>query len=186
MPASAPHSACVAADHAPEQRAGRLVRLAQAATACGRQLRRALQGQTRELGLSDTDLMVLWSCGCCADRGVAQNHLVEEIGLSPAQTSGLLDRLKQRGLVASRRPAQDRRRQFWRLEPSGRELLCEALVRIAAAANGVLRPLSTADQALLENLLSTVNQTLCRDASAADSLPDHKTPAVDRGAREAA
>lgn len=157
MPASSSHpNGGPPAETPAERRAGRLVRLAQAANLCGRELRRAIQGRTRELGLGDADLLVLWSCAGGADRGVAQNQLVEEIGLSPAQTSGLLDRLRQRGLVASRRPAQDRRRQLWRLEPDGRQLLSEALTRIVPLAESALLPLSSDEQTTLENLLTAV------------------------------
>jgi DNA-binding MarR family transcriptional regulator len=157
------------------RRASRLVRLTQATNLCGRGLRRALHGQTRELGLSDADLLALWACACGAERGVAQNQLVEEIGLSAAQTSGLLDRLKQRGLVASRRPAQDRRRQFWRLEPPGRELLADALARIGALAERVLNPLSHDEQESLERLLDLVGHST-QEPAAPEASQRHPGP----------
>jgi DNA-binding MarR family transcriptional regulator len=147
-----------------DPRADRLVQLAQATSLCGRELRRALQQWTRDLGLGDSDLLVLWSCARGGAPGVPQNGLADAVGLSPAQTSGLLDRLRQRGLVASRRPPRDRRRQLWRLEPKGLELLTCALGQICALADEVLSGLAVEDQRLLESLLAAVSAS-ARQAS---------------------
>jgi DNA-binding MarR family transcriptional regulator len=136
--------------------------------------------------LGDADLLVLWSCAGGAERGVPQNLLVDEVGLSPAQTSGLLDRLRQRGLVTSRRPAQDRRRQLWRLEPDGRRLLGEALTRIAGLAESALLPLSCDEQSTLELFLEAVARAARGEAPPVDRAAPRDADAASDVAGEAA
>lgn len=139
-----------------DQAPARLAQLAQATSLCGRGLRRAIHERTRNLGLTDADLLVLWSCARRGDLGVAQSCLAREAGLSAAQTSGLLDRLRQTGLVSAHRPSGDRRRQLWHLEPEGERMLSAALAVIDGLAGAVLEHLSVADQLLLEKLLAAV------------------------------
>ena len=171
MPARHLHSSPDLPDAGPQRPAQRLVQLAQAASLCGRDLRRALQERTRELELSDADLLVLWSCARADEGGVAQNALAEEIGLSAAQASGLLDRLRRSGLVCSRRPARDRRRQLWRLEPAGRQALDRAFEEIGGLAETVMGELSDANQSLLESLLSAVSRA-ARETSKAQGASE--------------
>jgi DNA-binding MarR family transcriptional regulator len=45
------------------------------------------------------------------------------VGVSPAQLSGLLERLAERDCLVGRRPSRDRRRQYWKLLPAGEGLL---------------------------------------------------------------
>ena len=72
------------------------------------------------LELTDSELLVVWLC-----RGAAgcRSSWPAPIGVSPAQMSGMVERLRARGLVAMHRPAMDRRRQVWRTTAGGQALL---------------------------------------------------------------
>jgi DNA-binding MarR family transcriptional regulator len=115
----------------PSTTAAQWLRLVQTASMCGRQLRRALADLVAPRSLTDSECLVLWACCEAPSEGQAQHNLAAVIGVSPAQLSGLLDDLAARGLIVGRRPAHDRRRQYWRLTPIGQTLVGELLVDIA-------------------------------------------------------
>src|SRR5205823_12279199 len=104
------------ADDAPPER---LLRLAHWTNTASRHLRRRIAEATAALDLSDTELIVVWLCG---GGGRVQIDLASATGISPAQMSGLMERLRSRGLVAMHRLARDRRRQMWRATPEGQTL----------------------------------------------------------------
>jgi DNA-binding MarR family transcriptional regulator len=131
----------------------RLVWLAKAASLTERSLRRSLRQHAKAAGLNEAELLVLWTTARGGRPGVAQNHLVAEIGLSAAQVSNLLDGLRRGGLVTAQRAENDRRRQTWRLEDSGEKLLSAALGEIACLAEAIFQYLSPEDQMRLEDLL---------------------------------
>jgi DNA-binding MarR family transcriptional regulator len=131
----------------------RLVWLAKAISVTERSLRRSLQQYAKVAGLNEAELLVLWTTARAGRPGIAQNHLVAEIGLSAAQVSNLLDGLRRGGMVAAERAENDRRRQTWRLEDSGNKLLSAALTEITCLAEVVFRYLSDEDRVLLEDLL---------------------------------
>lgn len=106
------------------------LRLVQATANCGRQLRRALADLAAPAELSDTECLILWACCEAPPEGQGQHELISLIGVSPAQLSGLVERLGAQGWIASRRPAHDRRRQYWRLTPQGEALVGDLLGRI--------------------------------------------------------
>lgn len=96
-------------------------------SAAGRQLRRQLGEMATALALSDSELLVIWFC---RGAGRVQVELAGAIGVSPAQMSGIVERLRSRGLVAVHRMARDRRRQVWRTSPVGQALLDDAAPRL--------------------------------------------------------
>jgi DNA-binding MarR family transcriptional regulator len=110
--------------HAP---AAEWLRLAQNVSHCGRQLRRALGECVAARGLTDTDCLILWACCEAPPEGQAQHELATQVGVSPAQLSGLVEQLGARGWIVGRRPAHDRRRQYWRLTPVGQTLVEQML-----------------------------------------------------------
>jgi DNA-binding MarR family transcriptional regulator len=115
----------------PATSAAQWLRLVQTASMCGRQLRRALAELVAPRGLTDSECLVLWACCEAPSEGQAQHHLAAIIGVSPAQLSGLLDGLAARELLSGRRPAHDRRRQYWRLTATGQTLVGDLLADIA-------------------------------------------------------
>jgi DNA-binding MarR family transcriptional regulator len=58
--------------------------------------------------------------------------LASRLAVSPAQVSGAVERLQAIGLVDGASDAADRRRQLWRLAPSGRALIYAVLAQVAA------------------------------------------------------
>src|SRR6478752_5908652 len=104
--AVAPENGLPLGDAAPD----RLLRLVHWTSNASRHLRRRLTEITSALDLSDTELIVVWMC---SGDGRVQIDLVGSTGISPAQMSGLVERLRGRGLVAMHRQAGDRRRQIW-------------------------------------------------------------------------
>src|SRR5690606_10522326 len=83
-------------------------------------------------GLSDTACLTLWACCEGPAEGQAQHELASLVGVSPAQLSGLVEQLGVQGWIVAWRPATDRRRQYWKLTPSGRALVEELIDALAA------------------------------------------------------
>jgi DNA-binding MarR family transcriptional regulator len=99
--------------------------LVQAVSLCGRQLRKALAELAAPHQLSDTEVLILWACCDASSVGLGQHELATLVGISPAQLSGLVDRLSAQDLLIGRRPAHDRRRQYWRLTANGQRLMVQ-------------------------------------------------------------
>lgn len=125
-------------------------------SAAGRQLRRKLADVAAESDLSDSELLVVWLCG---GEGRVQVELAAAVGVSPAQMSGLVERLGQRGLVAMNRPARDRRRQVWKTAPAGRELLASLAAPLQSFAASLECRLATHEQRLLQELCEQLAST---------------------------
>lgn len=103
---------------------------------CHRLLRRWLNERLSGWGLSDVDFWVLWLCHRAAPDGVVQHELAAAVGVSAAQMSGLVERLRQHGLLAGCRGDPDRRRQYWRLTTAGCGLLDQIQAQIGEWTNG--------------------------------------------------
>jgi DNA-binding MarR family transcriptional regulator len=103
--------------------------------------------------LSDQEFIVLW---LCADRPAAergQSHLAEAMGTSPAQMSGLVDRLRRRNLLQFERLDHDRRRQVWQLTDAGQHLLHQLSSAVAASQPPLHGSLSRGEAQQLLRLL---------------------------------
>src|SRR5438046_438744 len=94
--------------------ADRLLHLVHWTSAASRHLRKRLSDIASNLDLTDSELLVVW---LCSGAGRVQIDLAAAIGTSPAQMSGMVERLRARGLVAMHRLAADRRRQVCRTTP---------------------------------------------------------------------
>jgi DNA-binding MarR family transcriptional regulator len=148
----------------------RLLRLAHWTSTASRHLRRRISELTAALDLSDTELMVVW---LCSGGGRVQIDLAAATGISPAQMSGLMERLRSRGLVAMHRLARDRRRQIWRATAAGQSLLVNAAEHLNDLAACL------ADHVCEEEQLAA--QTLCQrlaEAAASSSLSGGKPQAA--------
>ncbi|HUE71952.1 MAG TPA: MarR family transcriptional regulator [Pirellulaceae bacterium] len=116
--------------------AERLLNLIQAAGSAGRQLRRWLTERLARFDLSESELKVLWLCAQPRPSGGwVQGELAEAAGLSPAQTSSLVERLRQRGLMTMRRSTIDRRRAVWQLLSHGEDLLSRIRTGLESVAH---------------------------------------------------
>jgi DNA-binding MarR family transcriptional regulator len=119
-----------AAQAGPEMPANACLALVQQVAILGRQLRRAHACSVADLGLNDTQLLLLWVCADAGTRGIPQNRLASLLGLSTAQVSGLVDRLSQRELIAECANSGDRRKRLWSLTDAGRAQLDRVLRRL--------------------------------------------------------
>jgi DNA-binding MarR family transcriptional regulator len=88
-----------------------------------RQVRDALGAVVGRWNLNDTEFLVLWMCERNGPRGIAQNALASAVGASAARISGLVENLRERGLLTSHRSQRDRRRQMWQPTADGLSVL---------------------------------------------------------------
>ena len=96
--------------------------LALIVVACGRQLQRDWNRLLQPSGTSESQLALLVAI---AQGAKSQKEIAYRTGFSPAQISGLVEQLRQRGLVWGRRADHDRRQQRWQLTAEGcRHLKC--------------------------------------------------------------
>lgn len=80
-------------------------------------------GQLAEgLGLSLAEIQMLIAVGSL-DGDCPQRELCDRLGCSPGHVSGVVERLRGRGLLSAERQARDRRRQCWRLTDAGQACL---------------------------------------------------------------
>jgi DNA-binding MarR family transcriptional regulator len=95
--------------------------LAQALSLGSRALRKRITRLTRPHQLTDTEFLFL--C-CCLREGVPipQGQVGDSLGLSPAQVSGIAEKLRAAGLVTVERGTSDRRKQFCILTARGEQL----------------------------------------------------------------
>jgi DNA-binding MarR family transcriptional regulator len=147
----------------------RLLRLVERASGAGRALRRLLADHAAAASLSDAELLVVWLSGDRAGQGMVQGDLAAAIGVSPALMSGLVERLRQRGLIEVQRSAVDRRRQVWRTTEQGRQILAELRPHLARAAALLDRQLPVHDQVAL---LTLCEQLTAATASLSSALAD--------------
>ena len=126
-----------------------LLSLIHGVSTASRQLRRKLAEVAATCDLSDSELLVVW---LCRGAGLVQVELAAAVGVSPAQMSGLAERLARRQLVALNRPARDRRRQVCRTTAAGEALLAKAAAPLAGLATALAERLAPHEQALLQSL----------------------------------
>ncbi len=96
--------------------------------------RRLLEGvleRAEACQLTGPQFCILWSANGSGHRGVCQLDLVQQTGLSAAHVSGLVEQLRQRGLLVGQRDPADRRRQVWSLTPAGRQCLAAVAQHVA-------------------------------------------------------
>jgi DNA-binding MarR family transcriptional regulator len=156
-----------------ELHADRLLRLIHWTSAASRHLRRRLAAIAHSFDLNDSELLVVW---LCSGSGRVQVDLAGAIGVSPAQMSGMAERLRARGLVAMQRPAMDRRRQVWRTSAAGKTMLSQAAVHLCDLADSLNGSLSGDQQ--------QAAQTLCERLAEAVSTSSGPSPGKARAANQ--
>lgn len=95
---------------------------------------------------------ILWQCCEAGDAGRNQSELAENLAVSPAHVSGLVEDLRQQGLIEAFRPAEDRRRQVWQLTTAGRQQLDMALGAIGEWARQQEQRLGAGSAARIDQL----------------------------------
>jgi DNA-binding MarR family transcriptional regulator len=107
----------------------------------GKLAMRELADLVRELGVSDSEFRLLWQLEHGARSAVDerksrptsspdQSMLAEQLALSPAQLSGMVERLSAHQLIEPESLPRDRRRQAWRISLAGQQLITSALARV--------------------------------------------------------
>ena len=145
---------------------------------CHRLVRNALNEHVSRWNVNDTEFLVLWLCDRAGPDGIAQNELAVAVGASAARMSGLVENLRGRGLLASRRSQQDRRRQLWQPTADGTQILrdvCAALANTPAVAGLTI---SLQEQQTLFDLLRRLTQTTDPPTGLAlftDDLPNRES-----------
>jgi DNA-binding MarR family transcriptional regulator len=79
--------------------------------------------------------------------------------MDPATTSGVVDRLKDRGLVTLSPDPNDRRRVIVELEPRGRKLVEDMLPVLEQLAEATMDRLTVAEKVALIYLLEKISET---------------------------
>ena len=100
--------------------------------------------------------------------GSDQRTLARLIALDTSTTAGVVDRLEARGLLARKTSPGDRRVRLISLTPAGRQLLSDAIPRMAQAQELILAPLSPRQRIEFMHLLQlliTENNELSRAPS---------------------
>jgi DNA-binding MarR family transcriptional regulator len=100
--------------------------------AAGRSTARRLDSLVRDYDLNEAGFRLLWTLKK-KPAFLDQKQLADELGLSAAQVSSLVERLRMHELIEARTAPGDRRRQPWKLTSSGRKLI-EKIVREFAKA----------------------------------------------------
>jgi DNA-binding MarR family transcriptional regulator len=106
------------------------------AVVAGKLATRELGAWVRPVGLGEAEFRLLWTLAG-PPKGEAgtppgQSELAVALAVSPAQVSGLVERLRSQGLIESGSVGGDRRRQAWRLTISGEQAV-EIVLNVVAA-----------------------------------------------------
>ena len=167
-----------------DSQADRLLSLIHWTSTASRHLRRRLADVAAELGLSDTELLVVW---LCSGGGRVQVDLAGAIGISPAQMSGMVERLRSRGLVAMHRQAMDRRRQVWRASAAGQVLLSQAAGHLNELAASITSGLASDEQQAARSLCQRLAEAVAENARRPRGKPSRASEHdVQRASKEAA
>lgn len=87
----------------------------------GRRLARLLASEVREYAMSEAEFRLLWLLRETAQASLEQSELVKGLGISSAQVSALVEKLRAQQIIAPDTDEKDRRRKLWQLTASGRE-----------------------------------------------------------------
>lgn len=87
---------------------------------------------------------------------VSQNQLGRFTAMDPATIKGVVERLRDRGLVTTRRDPGNRRRFVLTLTPAGTELVARSIPRGRRITEATLAPLGRAEQRQLVELLRRI------------------------------
>lgn len=102
-------------------------------------------------GLTTTQFSVMHRLA--EDGPMSQNLLGRSVAMDAATTKGVVDRLTARGLLATRRDPEDRRRHLVSLTAAGVALIDEAVEAAKQVTAETLAPLTAREQATLLRLL---------------------------------
>ncbi|MDH3717000.1 MAG: MarR family winged helix-turn-helix transcriptional regulator [Planctomycetota bacterium] len=134
-------------------------------------LRATLAEIAQPNGLTDTELQLLYRCASSTE-GIAQRQLADALAISTAGVSGLVESLRSRGLIQGHRPAEDRRRQVWKLTAHGHQVLDNVMSTLSPGLEMLFaaRPPSS---------ITTLRQIARQLQAAAESPPAPRNMQID-------
>jgi DNA-binding MarR family transcriptional regulator len=110
----------------------------------GKLATRELGALVRPVGLVEAEFRLLWELAKTGsdltNSPKDQSGLADELAVSPAQISGLVERLRSQGLIESSSVGGDRRRQAWRLTAAGQQVTARVVNVVAALGIPPLAP----------------------------------------------
>jgi len=169
---SAPLALASVPPHPPSDHAAMLhswMRLSERLAHCTKSLQENWSRQAAAHGLGHWPMVVLWACHQQAGQPPSQGDLAELLGVSSAHISGLVEQLRQQGLLEGRRDPADRRRQTWRLTAAGQTTMAMVINTLGGWAEGLETHLSARRRRSLERLLARLSQALAATSSAPPS-----------------
>lgn len=105
-------------------------------------------------GLTASEFWVLRACRGGPTDGMGQHELASRLAISPAHVSGLVEQMRARGWLESRRDPADRRRQLWRVTASGGAVWEQIEADLAGSAPDWYASLDITSPRTLETLLA--------------------------------
>lgn len=143
-----------------------------------RLLRSHLAERLAGLEMSETDFLVLGACDRAGEASASQGSLASLVGLSPAQLSALVERLRQRGWLDVRRCRSDRRKQLLSVTDVGREQLQRAIELIQQGDRDLVPGFDATHRRTLSHCLDQLIEA-CETSTASSTANDSVS---DRGA----
>ncbi len=137
----------------PEQSAARAWRSFLRAKA---ETRRAIYGEVRARGLRGPQLEILRILASAGEAGVKLNEISQQLCVTGGNTTGLVDRLEEAGLLARVAHPEDRRITLARLTPAGRATFEELHPLYLARVEQLMSVLNEAEQTVLADLLERI------------------------------
>ncbi|NOZ40049.1 MAG: winged helix-turn-helix transcriptional regulator [Planctomycetes bacterium] len=87
----------------------------------GRGLARQLASAVREHEISEAEFRLLWLLSETDQANFEQSRLIEGLGISSAQVSALVEKLRYQQFLTPVIDSKDRRRKYWKMTASGRK-----------------------------------------------------------------
>ncbi len=106
-----------------------------------KQLRHQLADCATSWNMGDTELFLLLVCRSAKTDGIIQNDLSQRVGTSRAQTSALVESLRQRGLLECSTSKSDRRLKLWRLSTKGIKTVNQILQQLDSIVTPRITPI---------------------------------------------
>ena len=98
------------------------IEVAQLILVTARRVRGRLAAEGRRHGLCESEVEMLLACAKAPAGGRSQNELADDLAVSAAHISGVVERLRVAGLLQCATVQSDRRLRLWQLTPAGRAI----------------------------------------------------------------
>jgi DNA-binding MarR family transcriptional regulator len=107
--------------------------------ASGRRAARELAAWMGDLAVTEPEFRLLWllerlEAATAGPDALDQASLADRLAVSPAQMSGLVERLSASGMIEPQPQAADRRRQLWSISLAGKSLIGNVIARLETLA----------------------------------------------------